>query len=332
MRRMRILFVIIGGVLLVNVIRTQPGWRSFVAAHTESNDPAPARATSDTLVPPLYPLVIKAINSLDGYVQTSYDDYVGGFNVKTGNPTSNRPSVISVARTEWPQLTAIDSAVRASHSGSALDTLARQYSASGDSVIRLTKDAHFYYDQQLYKDDNDAKGHAMHAPLLAAYHTFFVRSEALHDEVARIRVRMHAGRLAAFKSHGSMLAYGLLLNLGQSRAALQFIEHDAKARDVRHVNLDTLGQFVAQLDSSLQSVKALAADSGRAAREVSNPYMLSRHIELMESFVKANRYLYHSLRDNTPLNQYQFELGTRTEWDLHEMFNTLVNNYNSLTG
>jgi hypothetical protein len=318
------------GVLVFTVVMTLPQWRSLGAGHTTSDDPA--RATSDALVPPLYPLVIKAINSLDGFVQQSYDNYVSGFDVKTGIPTSSRPSVTSVGRREWPELTAIDSAVRSSHGGSALDTLARQYSASGDSVIRLTKDASFYYDQQLYKDDNGAKGHALHAPLLAAYHTFFVRSAALRDEVTRIRVSMIARHLADLKAHGSMLAYGILLNLEQSRAALHFIEADAQARDVRHVNLDTLGQFVAQLDSSLQSVKTLAADSGRAARELSNTTLLSQHIKLMESFLKANRYLYHSLRDNTPLDQYQFQLGTGSEWDLIEMFNALVDDYNSLIG
>lgn len=75
-------------------------------------------------------------------------------------------------------------------------------------------DAHAYYSQKDYKDDNFAKARKLHGPLMAALHQFNVARNQLSREVAAIQIAMQKRRLAELEKDPSQkLEYLVLDNI-----------------------------------------------------------------------------------------------------------------------
>jgi uncharacterized protein DUF3829 len=88
-----------------------------------------------------------------------------------------------------------------------LQQAAEQLTAAFTELVPLTQKASDYYEQEDYKDDQCAKGKAMHPQLMAAFQRFIDASEAMNAEITPLQREMDQKELAQLNQQGKKLQY-----------------------------------------------------------------------------------------------------------------------------
>jgi hypothetical protein len=152
---------------------------------------------------------IWVLNTVDNQVQLSYEQYLGW--VDSAHGPSAKLSYIGTINEPW----GLDQAADSIRHGLALepklapiDAAGKAYGDALAALAPLLKQAHDYYDQKDYKDDNFAKGASLHAPLLTAFASYHSASAAFREAVGKEHEGLSERELVAIeKSEGRSLVY-----------------------------------------------------------------------------------------------------------------------------
>ncbi|HEX7452101.1 MAG TPA: YiiG family protein, partial [Polyangiaceae bacterium] len=140
---------------------------------------------------------VECINRASAQVFSSRDRYLLWVDEKKG-PTGKEPYAYGLYQLNADEscLSAITKASGLKPSLPAVDAAGQAYATALGALVPLIKTAYVYYDQHDYKDDKMARGKAMHAPLMGAFHSFGDASKALDDQVSKLNDELSARRLA----------------------------------------------------------------------------------------------------------------------------------------
>lgn len=152
------------------------------ASATEGAPPSapedPALAADDALSAKLGHY-IECINEVDAFVSQGHEYYVERLNDKKVFAGDRTPNVRSNAPRMAACFKAIEAAAAAPPKRPDLEQAALAYRAALEQLEPSLVDAHRYYDQRDYKDDNHAHGNALIPTILAGYDAFFAARDKL---------------------------------------------------------------------------------------------------------------------------------------------------------
>jgi Protein of unknown function (DUF3829) len=205
------------------------------------------------------------------------------------------------------------------------DALADPYEKALGELAPLVDQAYKYYDNKDFKDDQLAKGIAMHAPLLASFRKFFDANKALDDKVTKLNDELSQRRLALLaKDPQARLHY--LVEKAESDAKIL-----VEASAVNSLKDLDLGKYTALLDGYERALDELDSYASAHKDEVDKVTLFSRFDDTARDFLKASKELMRRKRDNKEFT----ETGPPASIDGHpaqvmERYNTLINSSNSL--
>ena len=140
---------------------------------------------------------VDCLNRASPNVFSSRDRYLSWVDEKKG-PTGKDRYVYGLYQLNSDEscLSAITKASTLKPSLPDVDGAGAAYATALRALAPLIKTAYVYYDQNNYKDDKMARGKAMHAPLMAAFHAFADASKALEAQISKLNDVLAARRLA----------------------------------------------------------------------------------------------------------------------------------------
>jgi Protein of unknown function (DUF3829) len=169
-----------------------------------------------------------------------------------------------------------------------LEAAANAYVAAVTALEPLLKEADDYYTQENYKDDNMAKGKALHPRLVAAWDAFAGADRALRADVDAINDKRAVERLAAIEaSEGRKAHYYVEALMVQAKRVLRAEEADKP-------DLDAITQSLNEYEGT---VKATEEASGGKDGDVN---LGSIFIGNAKSFLTTAKQLMRRVRDKVP--------------------------------
>lgn len=277
--------------------------------------------------------IVSDFNFATDWVEGSFERYASAVDLARGPTGHETPMIMGTSGTKG-SLEELLHTLDTEPDSEPLDGIARRFAETGLVLIPLLERAKLYYDQQDYKDDNYAKGRAMHGPLVAAHHDFAQASADLRAEIRRIGEVARDKEMAKLKDEGRLLRYNVMLNLKQSRQTLEFIRAELHAKsDINKIDSAELKSRNDAMDKSLQAIRDLSeADKTAVSREYGNmgSAYLPMYISSSETFLKATKYIQRSIRDHEPISDSEFTVGDDRSSDVIRLFNDMVNNSNTL--
>ncbi|HEX2732997.1 MAG TPA: DUF3829 domain-containing protein [Polyangiaceae bacterium] len=159
-------------------------------------------------------------------------------------------------------------------------------------IAKQTKAAKDYYDQGNYKDDQFAKGKAMHGPLIAAFTKFKTINDKLDEQVTKLNDEVALRRLGRLeKDPEAKFEYLYAKSLHEAKGLIKYTDIesiDKLAAEPYATQLTALEKAIGDLDTYVDSHK-------EEADKVSG---MSSFINRMKEYLKASKDLQRRKRDN----------------------------------
>ena len=207
-----------------------------------------------------------------------------------------------------------------------LEAAGTAYADSVTALAPLLNEANEYYHQENYKDDNMAKGKAMHPKLLAAWSSLAAADDKLRSIVDRLNDEATQQELAEIEKKDGRGSHFLTLTIMTAAKKLTRVELDQEQPDPDKIQplLDSLDKANQELD---QYIGAHQDDAGFAVPQI---------LKNSKDFALAARKLMRRVRDKTPFShveQMMIESGTGWTVDgspaaVSKTYNALVDTYN----
>ncbi len=201
------------------------------------------------------------------------------------------------------------------------------------AVQPLIHDAHSYYDQKDYKDDDFAKGKEMHAPLAKAIGAFQDADQALRKQVSEKNDALQLRRLEQLeKEEGRKLRFQNANIMAKAKVLMA-------AGDVptlEALDLDALDKALTEFEKAHDEADTYVKANEAEADSVT---LFGSFIDKGGDLLKAAKALKRRKRDNEPYSDSELrQLGGGSGWmvegssaKLNHTYNDLVSSSNRLS-
>jgi hypothetical protein len=301
---------------LAALLATWPG--AVAAAETPvTRDAAPSAPVTAIATPPgeeesndalglKLQAYVECINGIGDSVCERRASYGEWCDEKKGPTGKERGGVYLTTHGAAACATAVDRARSMPPSLPDVEQAADAYVTQAKRIELLLGKAHQYYERKDYRDDNMAKGRAMHPELMAAWDDFAQADRALREPVEMLVEKVHAytyeSQLPRFEQGKGRSLRVLAINL--TRAAERVVKESA--RDLKDIDLEALTRAVEDYEEAHDGIEAYAAAT--QGQDTDNARAL-----LGEDFLIAAKELMRRKRDKVPYNS-NFCLGQTCEW------------------
>ncbi len=314
----------------------------------------------------LFAASVGALNSVSHAAEISYDEYVAAFDPVRGPTGRERYVMLSriINASPSPELIELKRALAAAPTSSAgameyldvmepdlpkqlpaadrgaapspgqLPLLAGQYADAADKLLAVFGPAETYYRQSDFKDDDFAKGRAMHPGLITAFGDFLRSTELLRESVRGISLAEREQYLKQLKADGRVLQYDVALTLEQGRKLADYIfaaaENGGTVRKIDLAGLKTEIDLFEQRVSDLRERASGDPDGAQREYGLGGDTKLARFVQVSADLVTESKYLWRSVRDRQELDKQEFTIGDGSEGDIIGRFNSMVYAANNL--
>jgi hypothetical protein len=274
-------------------------------------------------------------DKLDGYIYCmNYDtrsvfrikaDYLDDVDIEKG-PTGKETRISVQEISADTCLKGIDESKAKPPALPDLDAAAEAYKVALAELQKLTKTAHAYYDQKDFKDDQYAKGKAMHKPLVAAFEAFEKADTSFEDKVRVINDGISQRRLARLKNDQTrQLEYNVAKSVDDAKKLVKFAEVESLDK------VDATG-LAGALAAYEQTNSAMGTYIDGHQAEAGKVSLLSSFRSSCDDFLKAAKEFMRRKRDN---KGFKGEHGSPEHIDGHPAqvlakFNSMINDSNRL--
>lgn len=197
-----------------------------------------------------------------------------------------------------------------------IEAAASAYVDAVTALEPLLKEADDYYDQEDYKDDNMAKGRAMHPKLVAAWEAFATADERLRRNVETVNERRAAERLAAIeKGEGRTAKYHIHATMIDAKRLL-------RALDTGKPDLAAIAAALSDYETNVKAIDRLA----ESEKKIGSMFMSEA-----KSFLTSAKQLMRRIRDKTPYSQGdRMMINAGSGWMIEGSPQRLMRDYNEL--
>jgi Protein of unknown function (DUF3829) len=200
----------------------------------------------------------------------------------------------------------------------ALESAATAYVAAVSALEPLLKEADDYYSREDYKDDNMAKGKALHPRLVAAWDAFANADQKLRDGIEAINDKRALEKLAAIEqSEGKKTRYYIEALMIDAKRVL-------RAVDTQKPDLAVLTQAVNGYEAAVNGADQVsgAGDEGK----IGTVFMSNA-----KSYLVTAKQLMRRMRDHVPYSTGdKMMLNAGSGWMVEGSPQRLVHDYNQL--
>jgi hypothetical protein len=200
-----------------------------------------------------------------------------------------------------------------------LEAAANAYVAAVTALEPLLKEADDYYTQENYKDDNMAKGKALHPRLVAAWDAFAGADRALRADVDAINDKRAVERLAAIEaSEGRKAHYYVEALMVQAKRVLRAEEADKP-------DLDAITQSLNEYEGTVKATEEASGKDGDVK-------LGSIFIGNAKSFLTTAKQLMRRVRDKVPYSsgEKMMMANAGAGWMVEGSSARLTRDYNQL--
>ncbi|MGL5830830.1 MAG: YiiG family protein [Candidatus Altimarinota bacterium] len=216
-----------------------------------------------------------------------------------------------------------------------IDSIVKEYLIALNELAPKIEEAYIYYDQENYKDDNFAKGKAMHPGLMAGFAKFKEVSDRFRAEYDVLFAEQRTLDLQRFKDEGRELAYQSTNTLASAEALYLVLENHLFSSPDAQVETLNYEDFKAKLDIFEKNYNDLKAFSSSNPAEIEEEFGYSgesnfgSYLSQSEAYLKNAKILYRKLRDKEEIEKGTFATMTDgTPESLLEDYNELIYDYN----
>ncbi len=298
--------------------------RPAAAAGTSLAPPVPAPRLIRVPAVPKLRVYIDCYNDLDERARNALTAYflsVDPEGLGAGRPVPSAPGAIDV-RDLLDCRTRTERAAAQAPRMEPLDGAAADYLRQLTALTAPLNETATYYRQQDYKDDDFAKGRALHPRLLNAYQAFVRASRAFAAGIDAEEAREMPAQLAQIeKKQGRKAAYWNLALALEAQQAMRMLAADSVDADAARQRIDGFERVAADAMAYM--------DANPRERPVSWNIV---H-EYTEAFRRATKARMRRVRDNTPYTPGEQEL-IRTGSAVHVAgtAHQVMQAYNGLVG
>jgi Protein of unknown function (DUF3829) len=272
---------------------------------------------------------IDCMNGTSKRVVQSRNRYLSWADEKLG-PTGKERNIYGLydlnASTCYPHL---DRAKTMPPSLPEVDSAATEYRKALEELDPLVKRANDYYDQKDYKDDNMAKGKAMHAELMNGFAKFEQVSKGFEERVTALNDAVNERELTRLEKDASRRLPYLAKKTQREAKALLGV---GTVVELKELDLQKYDVALQTYDRSLSELEAYVAAHAAEADKVSG---LSSFVSDSKTFLRSAKDLLRRKRDNKDFNKEFFSKSNPRMVEGHpaqlvESYNRAVDSSNRL--
>jgi hypothetical protein len=193
---------------------------------------------------------------------------------------------------------------------------------AASQVLRSRFDeARPYYDQDSYKDDNFARGRAMHPGLMSAINDFIAARTGLLGALRRLADGERQTYLNGLPPSERAVKAGVIQAISQARDLVRFIATSLDAnRDIRRIDPARLKYVLDQYERSIGQLRAVLPADSDSPLGMRMGFFMDR----ASGFLNSGRYLWRTVRDHSTVVEAEFRFREGGESDIIVRFNHLV--------
>lgn len=273
------------------------------------------------------------LNTVSDNVLNSYDRYGQWVNFETG-PTGQERNVYGLYQlNDYDTYLADAEAAFALTPKIPLDDYFPKYKEAYLKLKPLIEEAYSYYDQEDYKDDNFAKGKAMHADLMAAFKAFEDIHYQLSADYEVVDIAQRKKEIEQYKAEGRNLAYSSANALATAQELYIYMRDELAKNNnnAASLNADTLKAKVDQFETILDELKANKSKTAEIKSEygITGESLYDGFVDDAEGFLKSAKSLYRNVRDKSMPERDVFSESTDgTPENLIYTYNQMVDAFN----
>lgn len=202
----------------------------------------------------------------------------------------------------------------------ALDTVAKDYSATVTAWGKTLEEAGTYYGRENYKDDAMARGKAMHGDIVKHYTAFNTASRQFNQALEEANDERQLIQLAEVeKSEGRQFNYWYMATMLSAKQLMNVLTQD-------DFDINTATARLKAYEDNADALIELAKKP-----ETAKPAMWSMMSLPLENYRMAAKERLRRVRDKTPYSQGERSLiSNNSGWMVHGSTDKLIRNYNSL--
>ena len=250
---------------------------------------------------------IGCINNTSSSVHRSMDRYFEWVDPEQG-PTGSEKLIFGLFAINDPSpcIDGVAKVAEAEPRDADLEAAGTAYIEALKATVAIVDQAHKYYDQEDYKDDDFAKAKKMHPELVAAFESFTAADKALRDiVVAQNDALLERGLQRIEQEEGQKLRWhqAKLMHVAKS-----LLEATSAPIENGKMQLD-LAKFEPAFEEYEAAVEALSTYTKANQAEASSVILFSQFVSSSEELQKAGKELMRRHRDG----------GTFTESELQDL-------------
>ncbi|PJJ96476.1 hypothetical protein CO611_07850 [Lysobacteraceae bacterium NML03-0222] len=255
---------------------------------TEANSAASAENGTEK-----FNAYISCYNDADASAHRSMREYASWVQDMDAGPTgkeSNIDNPGTISENAMEGCNKITALADAKPAIAGLDEAAKAYAASLSVWAARLQEADKYYSNEDYKDDNMAKGKAMHTDFVAAYRAFDEASDRFSDALEEVGHKRRLEELATLeKSEGKKFRYW---HLSASMNAESLINHITEDE----FDVEKAQALIQAYEESSEALKNYA----KSAEQQEVPSGFGLFVTRQESFLQAAKKRMRRVRDKQP--------------------------------
>ncbi|WP_409309136.1 YiiG family protein [Pectobacterium sp. B1J-3] len=202
----------------------------------------------------------------------------------------------------------------------ALDTAAKDYSATVTTWGQTLQEADTYYSRENYKDDAMARGKAMHGDIVKHYAAFSTANRQFNQALEEANDERQLIQLAEIeKSEGRQFNYWYMATMLSAKQLVNLLTQD-------DFNVDTATSRLKAYEDNADALIELAKKP-----ETAKPSTWLLMSSPLESYRISAKERLRRVRDKTPYSQSErMMLSSSSGWMVDGSAEKLIRNYNSL--
>ncbi len=273
------------------------------------------------------------LNYVSDNVRSSYDRYGQWVDLNAG-PTGQERNVYGLYQLN-DHARYFDAAQVAYDAQPQID-LDQDFPAFKDAYLKLKPlldQAYAYYDQDDYKDDDFAKGKALHNDLVAAFKAFNAANAKLSADYEVVDIAQRQKEIGQYLSDNRIVAYdsASTLDFAQQMYISLREQLESNGNDAGKLNADELKVNIDKFEVLLTTLKADQSKQDEVKREygITGESLFSTFVGESSDFLKSAKSLYRGIRDkNLPKRDVFANSTAGTPENLIATYNDLVDSFN----
>ncbi|MBN3214453.1 YiiG family protein [Pectobacterium polaris] len=298
----------------------EPGQSASAAANTAPVAPAaqPQLDASQKLN-----LYIQCFNATHERAHKAMERYTSWVKDMKAGPTGKERVIYGIYSVSESSLKTCNeplvNAVQSAPAMPALDTAAKDYSATVTAWGQTLQEANAYYSRENYKDDAMARGKAMHGDIVKHYAAFNTASRQFNQALEEANDERQLMQLAEIeKSEGRQFNYWYMATMLSAKQLVNLLTQD---------NFD-INTATARLKAYEDNADALIELTKQP--DTVKPRTWSLMDSPLENYRISAKERLRRVRDKTPYSQGERMLLENSGWMVEGSADKLIKNYNSL--